>query len=132
MGTCDLSKYHSISLYVNDRYYFKLTPDAYVVDIGHSDQCMIALDYNDKDEWLLGEPFFRSFYSVFDDSQGLIGFAPSAAYPESSIFEGVAPSDKLMHPGQEKKAQMEEARKKMPNFSNPLEVIGYVCNTAWS
>ena len=37
MGTCDLAKYHSISLYVNDRYYFKLSPDAYVVDIGHAD-----------------------------------------------------------------------------------------------
>ena len=62
---------------------------------------MIALDYNEKDEWLLGEPFFRSFYSVFDDSQGLIGFAPSAAYPVSAIFEGIAPSDKLTHPGLE-------------------------------
>lgn len=34
MGPCDLSKYSTISLFVNDKYYFKLTPDAYVLDIG--------------------------------------------------------------------------------------------------
>ena len=34
MGTCDLSFYHTISLYINDKHYFKLQPESYVIDIG--------------------------------------------------------------------------------------------------
>ena len=67
VGPCDRPQYHNISLFVNDQFYFKMTPEAYVLDVGHEDDCFIAVGYNDKDEWVLGEPFFRSFYSVFDD-----------------------------------------------------------------
>jgi len=34
MGTCDLSVYHTISLFINDKHYFKLQPESYVIDIG--------------------------------------------------------------------------------------------------
>lgn len=88
LGPCDKTQYHNISLFINDQYYFKLTPDAYVVDVGHEDVCFVNMQYNDVDEWVLGEPFFRSFYSVFDDDQGIVGFAPSIFSPESAIFEG--------------------------------------------
>lgn len=108
LGPCDKSQYHNISLYVNDKYYFKLTPDSYVVDVGHEDTCFINLDYNDEDEWLLGEPFFRSFYSIFDDNQGVVAFAPSIYSPESMIFEGEKPEDALRHPGAEQAALQAE------------------------
>ena len=38
MGPCDRSKYDTISLFVNDKYYFKLTPDSFVLDIGKGDK----------------------------------------------------------------------------------------------
>lgn len=34
VGSCDLKEYHTISLFVNDRYYVKIIPEAYVIDIG--------------------------------------------------------------------------------------------------
>lgn len=40
-GSCDLSRYHTISLFVNDRYYVKMVPDAYVIDIGEGDMCYL-------------------------------------------------------------------------------------------
>ena len=37
VGSCDLSLYNSISLFVNDRYYFKMVPESFVTDIGYGD-----------------------------------------------------------------------------------------------
>ena len=37
VGSCDLSLYHSISLFINDRYYFKIVPESFVTDIGYED-----------------------------------------------------------------------------------------------
>jgi len=41
MGPCDKSKYDTISLFINDRYYFKLSPESYVLDIGYGDKCFL-------------------------------------------------------------------------------------------
>ena len=41
VGPCDLSQYWSISLFVNDRYYVKLAPESFVIDIGYGDKCLI-------------------------------------------------------------------------------------------
>lgn len=54
-----------------------------MIDIGQGDKCFIALDYGDEEHFILGEPFFRSFYSIFDDTKGIIGLAPSVNYPQS-------------------------------------------------
>ena len=40
-GSCDLSTYHTLSLFVNDRYYVKLVPDAYVIDVGDGEKCYL-------------------------------------------------------------------------------------------
>ena len=77
LGPCDTSKYSSINLFVNDRFYIKLMPESFVVDIGVRGKCLLPFAFNDKDEYVLGEPFFRNFYTVFDDSKGLLGIAPS-------------------------------------------------------
>jgi len=96
VGPCDLSKYWSISLFINDRYYVKLAPESFVLDVGLGEQCFIPFQYNDVDEWVLGEPFFRSFYAVFDDSKGIVGLAPSVNYMHASIIEGIVPSNALL------------------------------------
>lgn len=98
LGPCDVSKYKSINLFVNDRYYIKLMPESFVVDIGITGRCFIPFKFSDKDEFILGEPFFRNFYSVFDDSKGLLAIAPSINFVHSSIFEGMVPNDELDYP----------------------------------
>lgn len=98
-GPCDTSMYKEISLFVNDRYYVKLVPESFVIDIGARGKCFIPFTYNTDDTWVIGEPFFRSFYTVFDDSKGLIGIAPSINFVHSSVTEGIVPNDELPHPG---------------------------------
>ena len=132
VGPCDLSKYWSISLFVNDRYYVKLAPESFVIDVGLEDQCFVPFQYNDADEWVLGEPFFRSFYTVFDDSKGIIGIAPSVNYMHASIIEGIVPSDALI-PHQRSSDQSDNQHpENLPNMNNPFAVFTYMLKTAWS
>ena len=42
-------------------------PESFVFDVGRGDQCFLPFAYNDEDTWVLGQPFFRNFYTVFDD-----------------------------------------------------------------
>ena len=97
-----MSVYNEISLFVNDRYYVKLVPESFVIDIGKVDRCFLPFAYNKEDHWIIGEPFFRSFYTVFDDSKGLIGVTPSINFVHSSITEGIVPNDPLHVPGRRK------------------------------
>ena len=133
MGPCEVSQYWSISLFVNDRYYVKLDPASFVMDIGKGDKCFLPFQYNDVDEWVLGEPFFRSFYTVFDDSKGLVGLAPSINYIHASVIEGIVPYDELKHPDyQKKKEEDKEKKDKIPdNLSNPIAMFKYMCRTAY-
>lgn len=95
MGPCDKSLYSTVSLYINDKFYVTLTPDSFVLDIGQGDKCFLPFRYNNEDHWVLGEPFFRDYYSVYDVQKGIIGLAPSVHSPKASITEGKVPVDKL-------------------------------------
>ena len=132
VGPCDLYKYWSISLFVNDRYYVKLAPESFVLDVGLGDQCFIPFQYNDIDEWVLGEPFFRSFYTVFDDSKGIVGIAPSVNYMHASIIEGIVPTDALMGKRITDDQQSDEHPENLPNLNNPFAVFTYMLKTAWT
>ena len=88
MGPCDKSKYRPVSLLVNAKYFFKLSPDSFVLDIGQGDKCFLPFLTSNEEHWVLGEPFFRNYYSVYDVEKGLIGIAPSIDSPEASIHEG--------------------------------------------
>jgi len=85
MGPCDLTKYQSINLFINDQFYVKLVPESFVIDIGVRGKCFVPIMFNDDDTFTLGQPFFRNFYSVFDDTKGIIGIAPSINFVHSSI-----------------------------------------------
>lgn len=128
-----MSLYQEISLFVNDRYYVKLVPESFVIDIGKVDRCFIPFTFNHEDTWVIGEPFFRSFYTVFDDSKGLIGVTPSINYVHSSITEGIVPNDPLhvpgRHTGSDKKIPKKE---KLPSLSDPMAVLSYVAARAKS
>ena len=103
MGPCDVNLYDSINLFINDRYYVKLMPESFVIDIGVLGKCLIPFKFNTEDAFVLGEPFFRNFYSVFDDSKGIVGVAPSINFVHSSIMEGMVPNDELPHVAIDKK-----------------------------
>jgi len=126
MGPCDTSLYSSINLFINDRYYVKLMPESFVIDIGQRGKCFIPFTFNDEDEFVLGEPFFRNFYSVFDDSKGIIGIAPSINFVHSSIVEGIVPNDELPHAVEDAQAKNKESLKNKPNTNDPVSVIGYM------
>lgn len=80
----------------NGKTFFKLTPESYVIDIGQ-DKCFLAIDYNTDDEWVLGEPFFRSFVSIFDDEKGIVAMATSVNHPDCDIYDGPKPVIKIKH-----------------------------------
>jgi hypothetical protein len=97
MGPCDLSLYQSINLFINDRFYVRLVPESYVIDIGHPGRCFLPFSFNQEDAYVLGEPFFRNFYSVFDDSRGIVGIAPSVNFVHAGVVEGIVPNDEMPH-----------------------------------
>jgi hypothetical protein len=132
-GPCDMSLYNEISLFVNDRYYVKLVPESFVIDIGKVDRCFLPFAYNKEDHWIIGEPFFRSFYTVFDDSKGLIGVTPSINFVHSSITEGIVPNDPLHVPGRRKPSDKKiPKQEKLPSLSDPMAVVSYVASRAKS
>jgi hypothetical protein len=125
MGPCDLNKYQSINLFINDQFYFKLVPESFVIDIGMRGKCFIPFMFNDDDTFVLGQPFFRNFYTVFDDTKGIVGMGPSVNFLHTSIVQGVVPNDELPQPGKEAKERNRENMKKVPDGSNPLDMITY-------
>lgn len=124
-GPCDMNLYQEISLFINDRYYVKMVPESFVIDIGKVDRCFIPFTYNSEDHWVIGEPFFRNFYTVFDDSKGLIGITPSINYVHASITEGIVPNDELHVPGMHKEKKKTERKEKLPSLNDPLSVVKY-------
>jgi hypothetical protein len=126
MGSCDITKYSSLNLFINDRYYMKLMPESFVIDIGVRGRCLIPFQFNDEDEFVLGEPFFRNFYSIFDDSKGVLAVAPSVNFVHSSIFEGMVPDNELVHPIHETKEARAERQKSIPSMSDPVGVAEFL------
>jgi len=105
-------------------------PESFVVDIGIKNKCLIPFAFNDKDEYVLGEPFFRNFYSVFDDSKGLLGIAPSINFVSSSIVEGMVPNDELPHPNDDSKVRSKPSKDNKPKQSGGITgIFKYVFDT---
>lgn len=113
---------------MNDRYYVKLVPESYVIDIGKKEQCFLPFQYNEDDNWVLGEPFFRNFYTIFDDTRSLIGLTPSINFVHSSITEGIVPNDELNYPGRIRPHS--DTKKKnadaLPSLGDPLSIARYL------
>lgn len=129
MGPCDMSMYSPLHLFVNDQYYLKIMPESYVIDIGIRGRCFLPFMFHKEDSFILGEPFFRNFYSVFDDSQGLFAIAPSINFAHSTIIEGEKPQEALPQPGKKQKQQQRENLKQIPTWSDPIGMISYMITT---
>jgi non-lysosomal glucosylceramidase len=72
---------------------FELTPEQYTVrtpNPGGPDTCICGLFAFDAGEgllplWILGDPFIRTYFSVFDRGNNTISFAPSIALPSTNF-----------------------------------------------
>jgi hypothetical protein len=57
---------------------------------------MIAFTENDADYFLIGDAFFRGFYSVHDDDNDRIGFAPhSESNKSAAVFTSSPPQNSI-------------------------------------
>ena len=101
LGPCDRSKYKSIFFYNDQQEIFlEILPENYVLeyDIGIPDWCLMGFSVNFDDYWLLGDSFLRNFYSVWDEENDRIGFAPKDTATETTVRSGEAPPTDVVEP----------------------------------
>jgi Eukaryotic aspartyl protease len=78
-GPCDTSLYPSVYLYI-EGYTYEIKPENYVFDAQdptNTNMCIIGFAQNSYTSyWLVGNTFLKNFYSVWDDEEGRLAFAP--------------------------------------------------------
>jgi len=70
---------------------FALGPDFYVIrvkDANGQEQCQMGIEGINAGVplWILGDPFLRKYYTVWDGEQKRVGFAPAKAPAEQAII----------------------------------------------
>lgn len=91
LGSCNRALYKSIFLYNNQQdVYLEVTPENYVLaaDIGIPGKCLMGFAANSDNYWLLGDSFLRNYYSIWDEENDRIGFAPKNTATVSPIRTG--------------------------------------------
>lgn len=63
--------------------------------IKHDKECYLGFKKNTADFWLLGDNFFRGFYMIHDDANGMLGIAPHSTSTKEEIKWGAIP-DKVL------------------------------------
>ena len=95
---CDPEKWPSVYFLVSN-YWFEVSPEHYLVDASEEkddSKCLIAFTANDSDYFLIGDAFFRGFYSVHDDNNDRIGFAPhSESNKTAAVFASTPPKNSI-------------------------------------
>ena len=87
MFTCILRhKFQSIYFLVKGQW-LEMHPEDYI--IRHltitGEVCVIGIHASDNDFVLLGQSFFRGYYSIFDMDHNRIGFAPHSTSVKSKV-----------------------------------------------
>lgn len=97
-----VSKLPSFYVYIGG-HYIETPASAYLMDLGSklsdgSKACLIGIVSGGSDGyWLAGDAFLKSFFTVWDDENGLISFAPHT-YSSATIEAGSAPSTRYSSP----------------------------------
>lgn len=88
------SSMKSLFLYIDGRY-LEVTPASYLLNVGTfsdgSTACAIGIVASGDSKWLVGDVFLKNFFSVWDDTNSKISFAPHR-YTTSTIVTGAKPS----------------------------------------
>ena len=74
-------------------YWLEFHPEDYVLEITQEGVtgCLLGFGASDAPYWLLGDVFLRGYYSVHDQANDRIGFAPHATSNKKIITEGTNP-----------------------------------------
>ena len=84
-------------MYINGAYY-GIHPTTYVQPFDPNDRTYCFLTFFDgKSEFLLGEAFLRSYYSIWDDDNSQIAFLPHHE-SNATVTVGPAPTDAFVIP----------------------------------
>jgi hypothetical protein len=95
------SSMKSFFIYVQG-YYLEVTPTTYLLDAGTtatdgSKLCIVGIMDGSSTYWLGGDIFIKNFFSVWDDDNNKISFAPHA-YTTATITAGTIPTVKFTVP----------------------------------
>jgi hypothetical protein len=74
-------------------YWLEFHPEDYIIEITNEGVtgCLLGFGASDMPYWLLGDVFLRGYYSVHDQANDRIGFAPHATSNKKIITEGINP-----------------------------------------
>lgn len=95
--------YPSIFLYIDGNYY-EVTPSTFVLtlDVGVPNYCLLAIAPNSAEYWLVGDTFLRNYYTIWDNDNNRMGFAPHSlstatitvgTLPNSAVYKQEEPTN---------------------------------------
>jgi len=81
-----------------NNYWVEVKPDEYLLDVSeHHDEslCIFSINKNTEDFNIFGHPILQDYYTVFDNDEGKIGFAPHTASTKNELLAENVPRKKL-------------------------------------
>lgn len=92
--SCKLAKFSSVYFLV-DGYWLEIPPQTYVTNLGGK-FCMLGFGLMDVyGMYLFGDVLLRSYYTVWDNQNSLLGFTPRTGSSAGSITAGTLPTKSL-------------------------------------
>lgn len=86
------SKFPDLRYVFNGKPYY-IPQEAYVYRNSDTTCQILLIQQEGDDEWMLGLNFFTNYYTVYDQTNMKVGFAPSIKAPESllQLVKGINP-----------------------------------------
>jgi len=88
---CDERKnFPTISVLVQN-YWLEIPPEDYIIN--STTDCLLGFMPNQGQEyWILGDSFFRGYYTIHDDENSRLGIVPHSNSHKSDVQHGQTPS----------------------------------------